>query len=191
MKRIIITLILLALSIVYYTMQKDNNDYVLTSTLKKDVAINCTKQLKLVDIPFTIIGNNGIYTLKTTRANLNIAKMVILMSSIKIPHNNGLFLFDKSTLGTQSFKNTKIYIEAIENELSKILQSINSISSASVKIKLYKTLEYPLPSITIILSSSDTDVLTANKIKLIKTFISSSIANLKQKNILISFSKLS
>jgi flagellar M-ring protein FliF len=161
--------------------------YTIATNLTKNQVVLASAELEASGIPFTVVGSGNMLTIKTNKDNVNIAKIKLLTSeSIKAKHT-GWEIFDKSSLGTTNFENNIKYLRATEGELSRALESLNNILSATVKIAIPKpsvfTQKKAEPSASAILVLREGANLSRKQIEGIKNFIASTIPKLKPKNI--------
>jgi flagellar M-ring protein FliF len=126
-------------------------------------------------------------TLKTSKENVNIAKIKLVTSEAIVSKHTGWEIFDKSSLGTTNFENNVKLLRATEGELGRSLEALNGILNATVKIAIPKesvfTQRKAEPTASAILTLRDGASLTSKQIAGIKNFIASAIPKLKASNI--------
>ncbi len=183
-------LFLFLIGLLIYSSVKANDaklNYTIASNLTKNQIMLASNELEAAGIPFTIIGNGNSLTLKTSKANVNIAKIKLVTSEAIVSKHTGWEIFDKSSLGTTNFENNVKLLRATEGELGRSLEALNGILSATVKIAIPKesvfTQRKSEPTASAILTLRDGATLTGKQIAGIKNFIASAIPKLKASNI--------
>ena len=167
--------------------QEEKFNYIIASGLTKNQVMLASNELEASGIPFTIIGSDNSLTLRTNKANINVAKIKLVTSEAITNKHSGWEIFDKSSLGTTNFENKVKYRRALEGELSRTLESLSGILKASVKIGQPKqsvfTQKKALPTASAVLNLRDGVSLTQKQVSGIKNFIASAVPNLKPENI--------
>jgi flagellar M-ring protein FliF len=167
--------------------QSEKLNYIIASNLSKNQVMLASNELETVGIKFSVVGNGDSLTLRTNKANINVAKIKLLVSESVTNNHTGWEIFDKSSLGTTNFENKVKYKRALEGELARSLESLNGISSAKVKIGQQKdsifTQRKTDTTASAVLSLREGTSLTRKQIDGIKNFIASAIPKLKPKNI--------
>ena len=162
-------------------------NYTIASKLTKNQIMLASNELESAGIPFSIVGNGNSLTLKTSKSNVNIAKIKLVTSEAIISKHNGWEIFDKSSLGTTNFENNVKFLRATEGELGRSLEALSGILNATVKIAIPKesvfTQRKTAPTASAILTIKDGSSLNYKQIQGIKNFIASAIPKLKPKNI--------
>jgi len=178
------------IGLLVYSSVKANDaklNYTIASNLTKNQIMLASNELEASGIPFAIVGNGNSLTLRTSKANVNIAKIKLVTSEAITNKHTGWEIFDKSSLGTTNFENNVKYLRATEGELSRSLEALSGIMSATVKIAIPKesvfTQRKTEPTASAILNLRDGAMLTQKQITGIKNFISSAIPKLKPENI--------
>ncbi|WP_417327910.1 flagellar basal-body MS-ring/collar protein FliF, partial [Halarcobacter sp.] len=133
------------------------------------------------------IGSGNSLTLKTSKEFINIAKIKLVTSEAATSKHVGWEIFEKSSLGTTNFENNVKFLRATEGELSRSLESLSGVLSASVKIAIPKNTIFTErksdPTASAVLSLKPGVFLTQKQIDGIKNFISSAVPDLKVENI--------
>ena len=183
-------LFLFLIGLLIYSSIKANDaklNYTIASNLTKNQIMLASNELEAAGIPFTIIGSNNSLTLKTSKANVNIAKIKLVTSEAIVSKHTGWEIFDKSSLGTTNFENNVKLLRATEGELGRSLEALNGILSATVKIAIPKesvfTQRKSEPTASAILTLRDGSTLSGKQIAGVKNFIASAIPKLKASNI--------
>lgn len=167
--------------------QDEQLNFTVASNLTKNQVMLASNELDASGIPYSIIGNGNNLTIKTNKANVNVAKIKLVTSEAATSKHTGWEIFDKSSLGTTNFENKVKYLRALEGEIGRSLESLNAVLSAEVKIALPKesvfTQKKVPPSASAVLTLKEGTTLTQKQIAGIKSFIASSIPKLKEENI--------
>lgn len=184
----VLFLFLIGLSI--YSASKANDaklNYIIASKLTKNQVMLASNELDIAGIPFSITGRGNSLTLKTSKKNVNIAKIKLVTSEAIVSKHTGWEIFDKSSLGSTNFENNIKFLRATEGELARSLEALNGIVNATIKIAIPKQtvfvqkVEYPTASAILVMQ--DGSSLTQKQINGIKNFIASSVPKLKPQNI--------
>ena len=178
------------IGLLVYSSIKANDaklNYTIASNLTKNQIMLASNELEAAGIPFAIVGNGNSLTLRTSKNNVNIAKIKLVTSEAITNKHTGWEIFDKSSLGTTNFENNVKYLRATEGELSRSLEALSGVMSATVKIAIPKesvfTQRKTAPTASAILNLRDGTMLTQKQIEGIKNFISSAVPKLLPKNI--------
>lgn len=167
--------------------QDEQLNYTVASNLTKNQVMLASNELDASGIPYSIIGNGNNLTIRTNKANVNVAKIKLVTSEAATSKHSGWEIFDKSSLGTTNFENKVKYLRALEGEIARSLESLNAVLSAEVKIALPKesvfTQKKVPPSASAVLTLKEGTSLTQKQISGIKSFISSAIPKLTEDNI--------
>ena len=167
--------------------QDEKFNFTIATNLTKNQVMMATNELESADIPFTVIGSGNNLTLKTNQMNINLAKIKLITSEANTHKQTGWEIFDNSSLGTTNFENNIKYLRATEGELSRSLESLSGVLSATVKIAIPKesvfTEKNILPSASAVLTLREGIALTQKQIGGIKNFIASAIPKLEENNI--------
>ena len=183
-------LFLFLIGLLIYSSIKANDaklNYTIASNLTKNQIMLASNELEASGIPFTIVGSGNSLTLKTSKANVNIAKIKLVTSEAIVSKHTGWEIFDKTSLGTTNFENNVKLLRATEGELGRSLEALNGILNATVKIAIPKesvfTQRKTAPTASAILTLRDGATLSGKQIAGIKNFIASAIPKLTAKNI--------
>jgi flagellar M-ring protein FliF len=162
-------------------------NFIIASHLTKNQVMLASNELDAAGIPYSVIGNGENLTLRTNKANINIAKIKLLISEGSTNQHSGWEIFDKSSLGTTNFENKVKYTRALEGELARSLESLNGILSAKVNLGQPKdtifTQRKTAPTASAVLRLRDGATLSRKQIVGIKNFIASAIPKLTPQNI--------
>ncbi len=162
-------------------------NYTIASNLTKNQVMLASNELEASGIDFAVIGSGNSLTLKTSKEFINIAKIKLVTSEASTSKHVGWEIFEKSSLGTTNFENKVKYLRALEGELSRSLESLSGILSASVKIAIPKetifTERKSEVSASAVLTIKPGVFLTQKQIDGIKNFIASAVSDLKVENI--------
>lgn len=183
-------LFIFLIGLLIYSNIKANDaklNYTIASNLTKNQVMLASNELESAGIAFAIIGSGNSLTLKTSKSNVNIAKIKLVTSEAITNKHTGWEIFDKSSLGTTNFENNVKYLRATEGELSRALESLSGVLAASVKIAIPKesvfTQRKTDPTASAVLNLKPGVVLTQKQIEGVKSFIASAVPKLKIENI--------
>jgi len=183
-------LFIFLIGLLIYSNIKSNDEklnYTIASNLTKNQIMLASGELEAAGIPFAIIGSGDNLTLRTNKENVNIAKIKLVTSEAVTNKHTGWEIFDKSSLGSTNFENNVKFLRATEGELSRALESLYGVTSASVKIALPKESVFTErkiePTASAVLNLKPGITLTQKQIEGIKSFIASAVPTLKPENI--------
>ena len=184
----ILFVFLIALLIYSNIKAKDEQlNYTIATNLTKNQIMLASAELDAAGIPYSVVGNGNHLTLRTDKANVNIAKIKLITSEAATTKHNGWEIFDKSSLGTTNFENKVKYLRAMEGELARSLESLSGILSATVKIAIPKESVFVSkkipPSASAVLTLRDGTMLSQKQVEGIKNFIASAVPKLLPENI--------
>lgn len=178
------------IGLLIYSNIKSNDEklnFTIATNLTKNQVMLASNELEAAGIPFSIVGNGDNLTLKTNKENVNIAKIKLVTSESVTNKHTGWEIFDKSSLGSTNFENNVKYLRATEGELSRSLESLYGVVSATVKIAIPKESVFTEtktdPTASAVLNLKPGITLTQKQIEGIKNFIASAVPNLKPENI--------
>ncbi len=142
------------------------------------------QQLEKDGIPYKVV-NEGTIAVPSEI----VYKERIAISALGIPKNSkvGFEIFDKAQFGSTDFEQQVKYLRALEGELSRTIEDLNPIQSASVHIAIPKesvftsTKQDATASIVVDIKSGQK--LSHKQIVGIKNLVSSSVVNLKSQNV--------
>jgi flagellar M-ring protein FliF len=178
------------IGLLIYSNIKSNDEklnFTIATNLTKNQVMLASSELEAAGIPFSIVGNGDNLTLKTNKESINIAKIKLVTSESVTNKHTGWEIFDKSSLGSTNFENNVKYLRATEGELSRSLESLYGVISATVKIAIPKESVFTEtktdPTASAVLNLKPGITLTQKQIEGIKNFIASAVPNLKPENI--------
>ncbi|MCJ8327060.1 MAG: flagellar M-ring protein FliF [Campylobacterales bacterium] len=175
--------------LVYSSLKAEDKklNYIIATNLTKSQVMNAGNELEAAGIKYLVSGNGESLTLKTSKEFINIAKIKLVTSSASTTKHVGWEIFEKSSLGTTNFENKVKYLRALEGELSRSLESLSGIISASVKIAIPKDTIFTerkiKPTASAVISLKPGIFLTRKQINGIKNFIASAVSSLNTENI--------
>ncbi|AXH11475.1 flagellar basal-body MS-ring/collar protein FliF [Halarcobacter bivalviorum] len=184
-----ILFVLLVGLLIYSNIKAEDKklNYTIASNLTKNQVMMASNELEASGVPFSVIGSGNSLTLKTSKEFINIAKIKLVTSEAATSKHVGWEIFEKSSLGTTNFENNVKFLRATEGELSRSLESLSGVLSASVKIAIPKNTIFTErktdPTASAVLSLKPGVFLTQKQIDGIKNFIASAIPDLKTENI--------
>ncbi len=174
--------------LVLYTSEqtRDAKGEVLFSSLSSQDAAKVVDQLEKDGIPYTLEDNNIIRVPKDV-----VYKERITIASMGIPKNNGVGfeLFDNQEFGATSFDQNVKYLRALEGELSRTINALAPIESASVSLAIPKDTLFVAkqiePSASIMVTLVADEKLSSKQIRGIKNLVSSAVPKLKSSNVML------
>ena len=184
-----ILFVLLVGLLVYSNIKAEDKklNYTIASNLTKNQVMMASNELEASGVPFSVIGSGNSLTLKTSKEFINIAKIKLVTSEAATSKHVGWEIFEKSSLGTTNFENNVKFLRATEGELSRSLESLSGVLSASVKIAIPKNTIFTErktdPTASAVLNLREGTALTQRQVEGIKNFIGSAIPKLKIENI--------
>jgi len=184
-----ILFVLLIGLLVYSNIKAEDKklNYTIASNLTKNQVMMASTELEASGVPFSVIGSGNSLTLKTSKEFINIAKIKLVTSEASTSKHVGWEIFEKSSLGTTNFENNVKFLRATEGELSRSLESLSGILSASVKIAIPKNTIFTErktdPTASAVISLKPGVFLTQKQIDGIKNFIASAVPDLTVDNI--------
>jgi len=173
--------------VVFTGSKNEKNSYeVLFSALSSTDAAKVVAQLEQDKIPYILEENNVIKVPKDV-----VYKERISIASLGIPNNKGVGfeLFDTQEFGATSFDQKVKYLRAIEGELSRTINSLAPIESASVSLALPKETLFVakevLPTASVMVEMKEDRTLSHKQIRGIKNLVSSAVPKLTASNVMI------
>ncbi len=159
---------------------------VLFDSLSAEDAAKVVEQLEKDKIPYEIHDNNIIKVPKNV-----VYKERIAIASLGIPKNSGVGfeLFDKQEFGATSFDQNVKYLRALEGELSRTINALAPIESASVSLALPKETLFvekqSPPTASVMVRLVDGAKLTSKQIRGIKNLVAAAVPNLTPPNVML------
>ncbi len=159
---------------------------VLFDSLTAEDAAKVVEHLEKDKIPYEIHDNNVIKVPKNV-----VYKERIAVASLGIPKNRGVGfeLFDKQEFGATSFDQNVKYLRALEGELSRTINALAPIESASVSLALPKETLFvekqSAPTASVMVRLVDGAKLTSKQIRGIKNLVAAAVANLTPSNVML------
>lgn len=160
---------------------------VLYSNLSNEDGRAIINQLDQMKMPYKFTENSGQLLVPKSK----IYEIRLHLSENNLPRGGGVGfeLLDKAKFGVSQFNEQVNYQRALEGELARTIQRINTIKSARIHIALPKSSLFlqdkKQPSASVILDVQLGKVLDTNQINSILHLISSSISDLSVENITI------
>ncbi|MBU0721312.1 flagellar M-ring protein FliF [bacterium] len=184
----VIGIISFLIFMVLYTAKKNSqNSYeILFDSLNPADAAKVVEQLEKDNIPYEIHDNNVIKVPRDV-----VYKQRISIAAQGIPKNSGVGfeLFDKQEFGATSFDQNVKLLRALEGELSRTINALGPIESASVSLALPKETLFVSkevePTASIMVSLVDGRTLSAKQIRGIKNLVASAVPKLKLSNVML------
>lgn len=165
---------------------KQDKYEVLFDSLSSSDAAKVVEQLEKDEIPYELLANNVIKVPKEV-----VYKERIAIASLGIPKDGGVGfeLFDTQEFGATSFDQNIKYLRALEGELSRTINALSPIETATVSLALPKetlfvSKEVP-PSASVMVSLVEGRSLSSKQIRGIKNLVSSAVAKLPVENVML------
>ncbi len=171
--------------LVLYTSSSRNADYaVLFDHLSSKDAALVIQELEKEGVPYKI-PKDGVIEVprdKVYRVRINVASQGIPKES-----HVGFELFDTQQFGSTDFDQKVKFLRALEGELSRTIQSLQPIESASVHLALPKESVFVSkstpPSASVVVKTAEGMRLTRKQIAGIKNIVAAAVANLSPQNV--------
>jgi len=173
---------------VVYTAKKDENSKyeTLFESLSSEDAAKVVEQLEKDQIPYKLLDNNIIKVPKKV-----VYKERITIASLGIPKNNGVGfeLFDTQEFGATSFDQNVKYLRALEGELSRTINALSPIESATVSLALPKDTLFVSkqtePTASVMIQIVEGRRLSSRQIRGIKNLVSAAVPKLMSSNVML------
>jgi len=173
--------------VVFTGSKNEKNSYeVLFSALSSSDAAKVVTQLETDNIPYILEENNVIKVPKNV-----VYKERISIASLGIPNDKGVGfeLFDTQEFGATSFDQKVKFLRATEGELSRTINSLGPIESASVSLALPKETLFVakeiLPTASIMVEMKEGRKLSPKQIRGIKNLVSAAVPKLTASNVML------
>ncbi len=184
----IVGIVAFLIFMVVYTAKKEtaNKMEVLFNSLTSEDAVKVVEQLEKDNIPYEILDNNVIKVPKNV-----VYKERIAIASLGIPKKSGVGfeLFNTQEFGATSFDQNVKYLRAIEGELSRTIDALAPIESASVSLALPKDTLFvekqTAPTASVMLKLVEGGKLSSKQIRGIKNLVAAAVPNLVPANVML------
>lgn len=184
----IIGIVSFLIFMVVYTAKKNTDDEyeILFNSLSSEDAAKIVDQLEKDSIKYKLEDNNIIKVPKDI-----VYKERITIASMGIPKNRGVGfeLFDTQEFGATSFDQNVKYLRALEGELSRTINALGPIESASVSLAIPKDTLFIAkqvdPSASIMVQLVDGQRLSPKQIRGIKNLVAAAVPKMKVSNVML------
>ena len=174
--------------VVYTSKDKSLDRYeVLFDSLSSSDAAKVIEQLEKENIPYKLENDNIIKVPKEV-----VYKQRISIASLGIPKDSngvGFELFDTQEFGATAFDQDIKYLRALEGELSRTIEALSPIDSASVSLALPKESLFVekaiAPTASVMINIVDGRRLSSRQIRGIKNLVSAAVAKLTSQNVML------
>ena len=173
--------------VVFTSTKGENSKYeVLFDSLSSEDAAKVVEQLEKDNIPYKIEDQNIIKVPKNI-----VYKERIAIASLGIPKTSGIGfeLFDKQEFGATSFDQNVKYLRALEGELSRTINALNPIESASVSLAIPKDSLFVSkqvdPSASVMITLVEGRSLSSKQIRGIKNLVGAAVPKLTPANVMV------
>ena len=184
----VIGIVAFLLFLVVYTAQKNQpNKYeVLFDSLSSSDAAKVVEQLEKENIDYKLEANNVIKVPKSV-----VYKQRISIASLGIPKDNGVGfeLFDNQEFGATSFDQKIKHLRALEGELSRTINALAPIESASVSLALPKETLFVSkqvdPTASVMIQLVDGRTLSSKQIRGIKNLVAAAVPKMSSSDVML------
>ena len=174
--------------VVFTAKDKTNNKYeVLFDSLSSSDAAKVIEQLEKDNVPYKLENENIIKVPKSV-----VYKQRINIASLGIPKDSngvGFELFDTQEFGATSFDQDVKYLRALEGELSRTIEALGPIESASVSLALPKDSLFVerqiAPTASIMINVVEDRKLSSKQVRGIKNLVSAAVPKLTSANVML------
>ena len=184
----VVGIVAFLLFLVVYTAQKNQpNKYeVLFDSLSSSDAAKVVEQLEKENIEYKLEANNVIKVPKNV-----VYKQRISIASLGIPKDNGVGfeLFDNQEFGATSFDQKIKHLRALEGELSRTINALAPIESASVSLALPKETLFvskqSSPTASVMVQLLDGRNLSSKQVRGIKNLVAAAVPNMISSDVML------
>jgi flagellar M-ring protein FliF len=184
----VVGIIAFLLFLVVYTAQKNQpNKYeVLFDSLSSSDAAKVVEQLEKENIEYKLEANNVIKVPKSV-----VYKQRISIASLGIPKDNGVGfeLFDVQEFGATSFDQKIKHLRALEGELSRTINALSPIESASVSLALPKESLFVSkqinPTASVMIQLIDGRNLSSKQVRGIKNLVAAAVPRMSSTDVML------
>ncbi len=173
--------------VVYTAKQDATNKYeVLFDSLSSEDAVKVVEQLEKDNVPYLLLDKNVIKVPKNV-----VYKERIAIASLGIPKNSGVGfeLFDTQEFGATSFDQNIKYLRALEGELSRTINALAPIESASVSLAMPKDTLFVSKQVdstaSVMVQIVEGRRLSSRQIRGIKNLVSAAVPKLTSANVML------
>ena len=173
--------------VVYSSSKNESNQYeILFDSLSSEDAAKVVAQLEKDNVKYKLEANNVIKVPKNV-----VYKQRISIAALGIPKNSGVGfeLFDKQEFGATSFDQKIKHLRALEGELSRTINALSPIESASVSLALPKETLFVSkqvdPTASIMVTLVEGRHLSSKQIRGIKNLVAAAVPNMTSNNVML------
>ena len=173
--------------VVFTSTKNTKNSYeVLFDSLSSSDAAKVVAQLEKDNVPYKLEANNVIKVPKGV-----VYKERINIASLGIPNDSGVGfeLFDKQEFGATSFDQKIKHLRALEGELSRTINALGPIESASVSLALPKDTLFVSkqidPTASVMVEVTAGRSLSSKQIRGIKNLVAAAVPKLTPSNVML------
>ncbi len=185
----IVGIVAFLIFMVVYTAKKTDDRYeVLFETLSSENAAKVINQLEENNIPYQLLDNNII---KVPKNVVNKQRISIAASQgiTKDANGVGFELFDNQEFGATSFDQRIKLLRAREGQLTRIINDLTPIKSASVSLALPKDTLFVAkqvdPSASVMVQIVEGRQLSAKQVRGIKNLVASAVPKMTSSNVML------
>jgi len=173
--------------VVYSASESKKSQYeTLFDSLSAEDAAKVVEQLEKENVPYKIEANNVIKVPKNV-----VYKQRISIAALGIPKNSGVGfeLFDKQEFGATSFDQNIKHLRALEGELSRTINALTPIESASVSLALPKDSLFvekkENATASVMVQLIEGRSLSARQVRGIKNLVSAAVSNMSSTDVML------
>ena len=173
--------------VVYGANKNESNKYeILFDSLTSEDAAKVVAQLEKDNIKYKLEANNVIKVPKEV-----VYKQRISIAALGIPKNSGVGfeLFDKQEFGATSFDQKIKYLRSLEGELSRTINALTPIESASVSLALPKETLFVSkqvnPTASVMIKLVEGRRLSSKQIRGIKNLVGAAVPNMTSSDVML------
>ncbi len=172
--------------VIYTSSSRSSNYAVLFDRLSGKDAALVIQELEKEGVPYKI-PRDGV--IEVPREMVYKARINVASQGIPKESHVGFELFDNQQFGSTDFDQKVKFLRALEGELSRTIQSLQPIESASVHLALPKESVFVSkstpPSASVVVKTSEGMRLSRKQIAGIKNIVAAAVANLTPENVKI------
>ncbi|MCD6190863.1 MAG: flagellar M-ring protein FliF [Sulfurimonas sp.] len=184
----VVGIVAFLLFLVVYTAQKNQpNKYeVLFDSLSSSDAAKVVEQLEKENIEYKLEANNVIKVPKNV-----VYKQRIAIASLGIPKDNGVGfeLFDTQEFGATSFDQKIKHLRALEGELSRTINALSPIESATVSLALPKETLFVSkqvsPTASVMIQLVDGRNLSSKQVRGVKNLVAAAVPKMSSSDVML------
>lgn len=183
----VVGIVVFLIFLVVFTAKKTESKYeVLFDSLSSSDAAKVVEQLEKDGVSYELLDNNVIKVPREV-----VYKQRIAIAALGIPKDSGIGfeLFDKQEFGATSFDQNVKYLRALEGELSRTINALGPIESASVSLAIPKDTLFVSkqedPTASVMVTLVEGRVLSSRQIRGIKNLVAAAVPKMTSSNVML------